>query len=86
MTNTELHAFLRLELPCRESEIVSRLALLKRALPATYASWPGDKAGVAAAMQGLQAEGLCELRGKEWWWLGRVVKAEKATPQMELFA
>lgn len=77
MTTTELHAFLRLELPCRESEIMERLVVLKRALPAAYASWPGDAQGVSAAMHDLQSEGLVEMRGREWWWLGAKPKVER---------
>ena len=73
---TALHAFLRLELPARESELVDRLALLHRALPASYEGWPKSAEEVFEALCDLQREGLVEKRGFEWWWIGRPAKQE----------
>lgn len=66
---TELHKWLRKELPATTAELQSRLDLLHRVMPQAYAAWPKN------AMQSLgelEAAGLIELDLNQWRW--RAVK------------
>jgi hypothetical protein len=81
MNLTDFHAWLCKETPARADEITSRLEILHKFMPQSYADWPRGSLGVSEALTALEVKGLVRKQGADWVW----VSAAKVEPQMALF-